>query len=535
MSRIVHRVNSFDIFDTLIARRCISPKEIFAELESESGIQGFSDTRVKAEASLEPSEYSIDDIYESVGTLTGIDSDRLESLKQRELELELENVIPIVENLSQVQNGDILVSDMYLDEDQIHSLLMAAGLEADVTIRVSGNGKHTGRMWQTLGSEFAIGSHLGDNLHSDVRMARKHGISARLTKAHAVTATEQAYLDAGLPLLARLCREVRLDNWHPDSQIRHLQQVQAGLNLPFLLVASIWLTKQAEAAGVQTVLMSSRDCNVWHDVFNRTSEISSSQVSSEYFFTSRIARVFPSETYRKYALAKLGAGSLWVDLCGTGHSMRELLASLGVSELKTHLAHQLPVPGSSAQPVTSPLSNQEIEPLVHPFISGVANGVLEMCNQATHPMIVDVKPDGDAFSPVFAPDRRSEETLSAVAAQVDVANLFIARISRAVIDEITLLSPNQQRDLSIAIYRLITLEQATIRNHFQVEHVTEDKAVSVQLGLDSQQFSDNSSPLKIIARSLYEFTLKSLVTSVRRRRALRAIVRTKLGLVSASG
>ena len=42
-------LKTWDIFDTLIARRCISPQFVFQIVEQSSKIQGFAQARVEAE------------------------------------------------------------------------------------------------------------------------------------------------------------------------------------------------------------------------------------------------------------------------------------------------------------------------------------------------------------------------------------------------------------------------------------------------------------------------------------------------------
>ena len=46
------RIRSHDIFDTLIARRCIDPRNILIEVEQASQRPGFAASRTQAEALL---------------------------------------------------------------------------------------------------------------------------------------------------------------------------------------------------------------------------------------------------------------------------------------------------------------------------------------------------------------------------------------------------------------------------------------------------------------------------------------------------
>jgi predicted HAD superfamily hydrolase len=107
-------VKSFDICDTLVARRCVHPYNIFYFVERRSSHQGFTTMRVLAERKISDQDYDLQAIYRAMRTLFNIDSERLAVLMQMELEEEFANLIPICENCLLVSPGDLLVSDMYL-------------------------------------------------------------------------------------------------------------------------------------------------------------------------------------------------------------------------------------------------------------------------------------------------------------------------------------------------------------------------------------------------------------------------------------
>jgi len=65
-------VNSYDVFDTLITRRCIDPKIIFAQVEKRERVEGFARARIEAEASLAGKGYNFDEIYLGAGAAEGL-------------------------------------------------------------------------------------------------------------------------------------------------------------------------------------------------------------------------------------------------------------------------------------------------------------------------------------------------------------------------------------------------------------------------------------------------------------------------------
>lgn len=136
-------LKTWDIFDTLIARRCIYPQAVFQIVESVSGFPSFSRARLLAESDLlrRGGNFILDDIYRQFQILTNAPKDVCDALQEMECTVEFEESIPITENLRQVKAGDILISDMYLPENFIRRLLDKAGLLEPVEIVITNSGK----------------------------------------------------------------------------------------------------------------------------------------------------------------------------------------------------------------------------------------------------------------------------------------------------------------------------------------------------------------------------------------------------------
>ena len=133
--------NSFDIFDTLIARRCIEPHNIFRAVEEKGDFPNFYKLRVQAETDVATSEYTLTDIYARLQVICGIDGALTEKLKSLEISEEIDNVIPIAQNISRINDGDMLISDMYLPREVIGKMLKRAGCDRHTPMVLTSHGK----------------------------------------------------------------------------------------------------------------------------------------------------------------------------------------------------------------------------------------------------------------------------------------------------------------------------------------------------------------------------------------------------------
>jgi predicted HAD superfamily hydrolase len=175
-------VRSWDVFDTLIARRCGQSHAIFDLMSADLG-EDFQMSRVQAESAARACkpEISIEDIYDHLQIARGWTTEERRNALELEIRLESANVIPIRENMSRVRDGDVLVSDMYLPREFIMGLLRSAGLDKDVTLFVSTDGKGNGSMWRRLRAEYFVLKHTGDDPVRDFLKPLTHLIPAALT------------------------------------------------------------------------------------------------------------------------------------------------------------------------------------------------------------------------------------------------------------------------------------------------------------------------------------------------------------------
>jgi hypothetical protein len=392
-------VRSFDIFDTLVARRCVHPYNIFYFVERRSSHEGFTRMRVLAERNISDQDYDLQAIYRAMQTLFNIDSERLAELMKMELEEEFANLIPIRENCLLVAPGDLLVSDMYLPMPFLLRVVdQKCGLKFN-QIYLTTHGKTRGTAWSTLNHKFAISLHLGDNPHSDILMAEKHGIPARLTTISKLTEVEQHLADSGFEPLAWAAREARLDLSVEGEDARAIALGQIEANFPLLYLASIMLLRHAAARGWKKLLFSARDCYFWHDLFSRLAA-SVDGPPSDYFMTSRLARSNPSESYLKYFDSICGGRpTAIVDICGTGWSLTRLLDAVKATDVDIVLLQR--IADQNMIDVYQRLGGfAEIRPIIN-LIGEMDNTILEAFNVAPHKMVRDTIEEGGSHFPVF--------------------------------------------------------------------------------------------------------------------------------------
>ena len=142
-----HSIISFDIFDTLIMRKILYPKDIFdiveRKLDNEDRIS-FATLRMRAESELnnEGANPTIYEIYDRLQKICGISDWKKEELLNLEINTEMEFLVPrqrMLELFDSIKmNKKIyLISDMYLTKDILIKVLKKCGYEGYEDIYVS--------------------------------------------------------------------------------------------------------------------------------------------------------------------------------------------------------------------------------------------------------------------------------------------------------------------------------------------------------------------------------------------------------------
>lgn len=288
-------MNSWDCFDTLIARRYFHPKTVFDEVGRRIGDPTFKEKRIAAEKA---SNKTYADIYTR---LPGIDP-------QIELDVELEHNFPIMENIMKVQDGDLIISDMYLPQSFVEKLLRNCGLKKDITVIVTPDGKKKGWIWKDIKQKYKIDCHTGDNIKSDVESAKNHGLKTNHFFRYDFNDIEKEvyFLDKSL---AYWMRYTRLVCHYTDRRSIMFWNDQADINLPVLALA----TKELPDT---KIAFSYRDCRNWHKLYEAMTGKPGIRLD-----VSRQMYLNPNTYFDRYMEKIKAAGATIVDLQGKGKSI----------------------------------------------------------------------------------------------------------------------------------------------------------------------------------------------------------------------
>ena len=188
-------VISFDVFDTLLFRVVRRPSDSFYFIGERLNIPNFQGIRREAESRMyrlkkhkgQVGEVTLEDIWKLIEKEKGIDHKQgIEAELETEKTMCFANpyMLELLKELKKRNKRLIAVSDMYLGKEQISNLLTRSGI-SDVfeEIFVSsewGASKHKGRLYgivkEKVGQECSY-FHIGDNLHADVKQAKKYGFT----------------------------------------------------------------------------------------------------------------------------------------------------------------------------------------------------------------------------------------------------------------------------------------------------------------------------------------------------------------------
>ena len=420
----IKEIRSWDIFDTLIGRKCYYPFEIFNMVQEKLGVPTFVTVRTKCEK-MTMSTY--DDIYREM--IKDYPEDLVLMLKEMEFNMELDQCFPIMENINQVKNNDILVSDTYYPEDRLRQLLQKVGLTSTPKIYASYGGKSKGYIWDLIKKDLFINKsirtlsesaqikkdplieqvnirHTGDNQHSDVLMHKKFGINT----VHFNPGYNQVenLISKFQPKLATRSRMLRLMNPYESNSVEwKLWNYQVDYNIPLLLMACKYLDQYCRSMGIRVLLFCTRDCSILIKLF----QMFYPQYESIYFHSSRIANTKASPDYIKYIKSFLTNPKevMIVDLCGTGLSGNDLYEKLGFP--KRFYLLNLPRGLSDKYNIDYIIASREYN-----------NSYLEIMNYDTIGCLEDVEFTNDKFVDIRQPVKYNTELLEYIPKILDLIN-----------------------------------------------------------------------------------------------------------------
>ncbi|MDO5293214.1 MAG: CDP-glycerol glycerophosphotransferase family protein [bacterium] len=322
---------SFDIFDTVFARKVLEPQGIFyfvKEAAEKSGLgfssfflENFVSIRKDCEANVrefyqktltvrksDRREITFDEIYVNMMTLYKLTKEQVTFLKEKELQCELDNVIPMYERIAIIEeliadgNTVVLVSDMYLPQEMIKKMLYKANpVLAQLPLFLSseyGVQKTTAKLYMEVYRSFKPyynfkeWIHYGDNNFADGKMARKLGITAKIHKTLKFSNYETAITNKigtyNSFLLAAKMARFREAHYNKKDNFAY-----AYISLYFVPYVN-WAIRDAMERGIDCLYFISRDGYQLKRIADTIIKEKKLDIKTKYIYGSRKAWRVPS-------------------------------------------------------------------------------------------------------------------------------------------------------------------------------------------------------------------------------------------------
>ena len=309
-------MNSFDVFDTLLARRHITSDPIWHQIEREYNIPGY----VIARKAADTGGRILSEIYDQLVLQGLITQEQHAKIMRREIEIEIDICFPVQVNLDRVAHGDILISDMYLPASAILQLVRSVGLDKQVTLYQSNGDKSQGTVWPKFQGQH-LGIHLGDHPNSDYASPNAAGIlGEHYNPATGLNTVEQELFNSGLANVGLMSREIRLRN-NPVTPLRPYFNVACNLNLPWLFVISELIYRSHQD---RNIVFLGRDCQLLHKIYTAYYDVA-------YYlpFSRKVAYDQPQDAVN-YLKVHSPENPLYVDISSTGGTWAHLQNDLDI-------------------------------------------------------------------------------------------------------------------------------------------------------------------------------------------------------------
>jgi hypothetical protein len=290
--------DSYDVFDTLIGRICYKGTDIFEIMEKYTGIPSFKDIRMNCET------VGIDNIYNTIRHKYGISQDNLRDL---ELQLEYDFSFPILKYINAVKENDILISDMYLSEEQIKHLISKHRALGN-KLYVTAGGKASGDIWNSDIVK-SIQMHYGDNYISDYKNAINAGIPATHISNIDLTPIEK--------IMEPLCKEaayiIRAVRLTTQTDTHFMNKMLHNLMLPIGTLVSYWIKNHVDSYNPDSIVFLSRDGYWLKCIFDALFP----SHNTEYAYFSRIM-ANNQHSLEEFICRFKHKNCIFIDLFGTG-------------------------------------------------------------------------------------------------------------------------------------------------------------------------------------------------------------------------
>ena len=311
----VYDVVCFDVFDTLILRPFSRPEDLFSFVGNELGYLNFRKIRKKIEhqarrkkmAERGNSEVTFAEIWSEMERETGIPAQ-----KGMKAEWDCERrycfanpyMLEVVRALRDEGVKMSIVSDMYLGEDRIRSLLEHCGYGKFETYFVScdyGKSKNDGNLYETVRNVYGNSARIiqvGDNIFSDINQAQKYGFDAEYYK-NVNDAGRQWRTEEMSEITGTVYRGV-VNSWIHNGLKLYSQSYEFGFIYGgiFCMGYCRWIHDYVKNNGIEKILFLSRDGYILNRLYQFL--YPGDREKCEYVYWSRRAAVKMASGYFRY-------------------------------------------------------------------------------------------------------------------------------------------------------------------------------------------------------------------------------------------
>ena len=319
---------TIDAFDTLITRALFRPIDVFTLcgilLRERSIIDiepsAWRDQRHRVESELAhaalPREVRLDEIYDRLERDSILSAAHKAAAREIERSVEYSVSRPIAAMVSAANafaaggGATTVLSDTVLPDADLAGLLEQAGLRLDRNAihasSRSGDTKRSGALFRSAlpAAELMSGTtlHVGDNLHSDYRQARRAGLAAAPYLAGKPSRFERRLFESlrssGLlgSIVSGSARATRLGRSLATSHEQAVWDLSSNVTGPLLFSFMAWTLQQARQRGIRTLYFFSRDGEILLQVAHALQQDVAEPIACRYLYVSRQSLHLPGVT-----------------------------------------------------------------------------------------------------------------------------------------------------------------------------------------------------------------------------------------------
>ncbi|OFC69934.1 hypothetical protein [Alteromonas confluentis] len=301
-------IYTFDLFDTLITRKVLNPKDIFILLEKKiKTLQiipnelDFYSMRIHAERSArkksEFEEISLEEIYEELNCSLKLSNNNLKSIMEYECQIEIENIVPINSQHQKFLDAKnkIIITDIYLDRYTIEKIIRDVLKIEDFTVYISSElrkTKRTGSLFQHVMSDLKINFnewlHIGDNRYSDYISPKKLGIQSEIFKdSHLIKIEKKTNpVDEDIAKYFGCAKNTRINF---DTDRTEIKNISASVIAPTLFLYVYDLLEKAHKNNIRKLYFLARDGQIMLEIAKIIQKKHFTQIECKYLYASRKA------------------------------------------------------------------------------------------------------------------------------------------------------------------------------------------------------------------------------------------------------